>query len=87
MTPAPIAQRRFGRHQDQVSILGLGGYHLGSVKTVTEAVRIVHAAISAGTPSSTTLEYHTARAGRMGSAFDRRREIFLMTKVFPPARC
>ena len=43
-----IARRSFGRHPDKVSIVGLGGYHLGKARTVTEAVRIVHAAIDAG---------------------------------------
>ena len=31
-----------------VSIVGLGGYHLGKPKTIAETVRIVHAAIDAG---------------------------------------
>jgi predicted aldo/keto reductase-like oxidoreductase len=44
----PISRRPFGRHPDQVSILGLGGYHLGKAKTSAEAVRIVHEAIGAG---------------------------------------
>jgi hypothetical protein len=42
-----IARRPFGRHPDEVSIVGLGGYHLGEARTVVEAVRIVHAAIGA----------------------------------------
>jgi hypothetical protein len=50
----PIERRPFGRHRDLVSIIGLGGYHLGKAKTVGEAVRIVHAAIDAGVNSSTT---------------------------------
>ena len=44
----PIPYRQFGRHSDQVSIIGIGGFHLGQVKTVTESVRIVHEAIDAG---------------------------------------
>lgn len=43
-----IPRRSFGRHPDQVSILGLGGYHLGKTPSVTEAVRIVHMALDAG---------------------------------------
>ena len=31
----PIPYRQFGRHSDQVSIIGIGGFHLGQVKTVT----------------------------------------------------
>jgi len=43
-----IDRRPFGRHPDRVSVIGLGGYHLGKPKTVAEAVRIVHEAIDAG---------------------------------------
>jgi predicted aldo/keto reductase-like oxidoreductase len=84
VTPAVVPQRRFGRYLDQVSILGLGGYHLGSVKTVTEAVRIVHEAIAAGiTFLDNAWEYHDGESERrMGKAIhDRRAGVFLMTKV------
>ena len=44
-----IGRRSFGRHSDKVSILGLGGYHIGKVRTTgAAAVRLVHAAIEAG---------------------------------------
>ena len=79
-----IAQRRFGRHPDKVSIMGLGGYHLGSVKTVTESVRIVHEAIAGGiTFLDNAWEYHEGESERrMGKAIhDRRADVFLMTKV------
>jgi len=81
---ASISRRPFGRHPDQVSIMGLGGYHLGQVKTVTEAVRIVHAAIDAGiTFLDNAWEYHDGESERrMGRAIrDRRDQVFLMTKV------
>jgi len=81
---APIARRPFGRHSDTVSILGLGGYHLGKVTTVTEAVRIVHEAIDAGiTFLDNAWEYHDGKSEvRMGKAIkDRRDRVFLMTKV------
>jgi len=80
----PIARRPFGRHADTVSILGLGGYHLGSAKTVTEAVRIVHEAIDAGIDFlDNAWEYHEGESERrMGRAIaDRRDSVFLMTKV------
>src|SRR5436189_4412226 len=80
----PIARRPFGRHTDTVSILGVGGYHLGSVKTVTEAVRIVHEAIDAGINFlDNAWEYHEGESEqRMGRAIaDRRDSVFLMTKV------
>ena len=67
-----------------VSIIGLGGYHLGLVKTVREAVRIVHAALDAGINFlDNAWEYHEGESERrMGRAIrDRRQSVFLMTKV------
>lgn len=80
----PIPRRAFGRHPDRVSIIGLGGYHLGKAKTVTEAVRIVHQAIDAGVNfMDNAWEYHEGESERrMGRAIaDRRESVFLMTKV------
>jgi predicted aldo/keto reductase-like oxidoreductase len=80
----PIARRPFGRHGDPVSILGLGGYHLGKAKTVGEAVRIVHDAIDAGVNFlDNAWEYHNGESERrMGRAIAGRRDsVFLMTKV------
>jgi predicted aldo/keto reductase-like oxidoreductase len=79
-----ITRRPFGRHPDQVSIIGLGGYHLGKVKTVAEAVKIIHAAIDAGINFlDNAWEYHDGESERrMGRAIrDRRDQVFLMTKV------
>jgi aryl-alcohol dehydrogenase-like predicted oxidoreductase len=80
----PIDRRRFGQHHDMVSLIGLGGYHLGTAKSVAEAVRIVHEAIDAGvTFLDNAWEYHDGESEkRMGKATaDRRDAIFLMTKV------
>ena len=80
----PIARRPFGRHPDLVSIIGLGGYHLGKAKTIAEAVRIVHEAIDAGINFlDNAWEYHEGESERrMGRAIaDRRDSVFLMTKV------
>jgi uncharacterized protein len=80
----PVPTRPFGRHADPVSILGLGGYHLGKPKTSAEAVRIVHEAIDAGvTFLDNAWEYHEGESERrMGRAIaDRRAAVFLMTKV------
>src|SRR4029450_12758378 len=80
----PIARRPFGRHQDLVSIIGLGGYHLGKPKTMTESVLIIHAAIDAGINFlDNAWEYHDGESEkRMGRAIqDRREAVFLMTKV------
>jgi aryl-alcohol dehydrogenase-like predicted oxidoreductase len=81
---APIPRRTFGRSLDLVSIIGLGGYHLGLVKTATEAVRIMHEAIDAGVNFlDNAWEYHDGESERrMGRAIaDRRDAVFLMTKV------
>ena len=80
----PVPRRAFGRHPDPVSIIGLGGYHLGKAKTKAEAVRIVHEAIDAGINFlDNAWEYHEGESEeRMGRAIeDRRESVFLMTKV------
>jgi aryl-alcohol dehydrogenase-like predicted oxidoreductase len=81
---APIPRRPFGRHHDQVSIIGIGGFHLGKVATVAEAVRIVHEAVDAGVNFlDNAWEYDDGESERrMGRAIaDRRGSVFLMTKV------
>jgi aryl-alcohol dehydrogenase-like predicted oxidoreductase len=83
-TGTAIPTRPFGRSGESVSILGLGGYHLGKARTMSEAVRIVHEAIDAGvTFLDNAWEYHDGESERrMGRAIaDRRGEVFLMTKV------
>ena len=83
-TREPIPRRPFGRHPDQVSIIGLGGYHLGKVKTIAESIRIVHEAIDNGINFlDNAWEYHEGESEvRMGRAIaDRRDSVFLMTKV------
>lgn len=79
-----VLHRPFGRHHDTVSILGLGGYHLGSIGTEREAIQVVRAAIDGGiTFMDNAWEYHEgASETRMGKALRGRRErVFLMTKV------
>jgi aryl-alcohol dehydrogenase-like predicted oxidoreductase len=80
-----IPLRPFGRHTDvMVSALGLGGYHLATIKSVRESTRLVHAAIDAGiTFMDNAWEYNEHESEvRMGRAIaDRRDRVFLMTKV------
>jgi aryl-alcohol dehydrogenase-like predicted oxidoreductase len=79
-----VPRRRFGRHSEEVSALGLGGYHLGKVGTERDAMRLVHAAIEGGvTFLDNAWEYHGGKSEiRMGKAIkDRRDRVFLMTKV------
>jgi aryl-alcohol dehydrogenase-like predicted oxidoreductase len=80
----PVPRRPFGRHPDAVSILGLGGFHLGKTKTAAEAIRIVHEAVDAGINFlDNAWEYHDGESEeRVGRAIgDRRDSVFLMTKV------
>ncbi|HYT74201.1 MAG TPA: aldo/keto reductase [Vicinamibacterales bacterium] len=80
-----VPLRPFGRHTDQsVSALALGGYHLGSMKSARESMRLVHAAIDGGiTFMDNAWEYQEHESEiRMGRAIaDRRERVFLMTKV------
>ncbi len=79
-----IPLRKLGRTGVEVSALGFGGYHLGTIKSVREAVRLQHEAIDAGiTFMDNAWEYHDGRSEElMGKAIhDRRERVFLMTKV------
>lgn len=83
-TAYEIPTRPFGRHPDRVSIIGLGGFHLGLPSTDTAAVRLAHAAIDAGiTFLDNAWDYNEGISEkRMGKAIkDRRDRVFLMTKV------
>jgi uncharacterized protein len=79
-----IPRRPLGRTGVHVSAIAFGGYHLGTVKSEREAVRLVHAAIDAGiTFMDNAWEYHDGRSEKlMGKAIaDRRDDVFLMTKL------
>lgn len=79
-----VPTRPFGRYAETVSAMALGGYHLGTVGSLRDAVRIVHAAIDGGmTFMDNAWEYHDGESEtRMGRAIkDRRDQVFLMTKV------
>jgi aryl-alcohol dehydrogenase-like predicted oxidoreductase len=84
MTTKPVPIRPLGATGEDVSALGLGGYHLGTISNEREAVRLVHAAIDAGvTFMDNAWEYHDGRSEvLMGKAIgDRRDRVFLTTKV------
>jgi aryl-alcohol dehydrogenase-like predicted oxidoreductase len=83
-SPAEIPTRRFGRTNDRVSCLGLGGWHLGVPDTDAAAVRLAHAAFDAGvTFLDNAWDYNDGLSeSRMGKAIaGRRDQVFLMTKV------
>src|SRR6202167_3648279 len=79
-----IPLRKFGKHDVQVSALGLGGHHLGDAEDEQTAMRIVHEAVDNGiTFFDNCWEYHRGKSEDwMGKALKGRRDkIFLMTKV------
>jgi uncharacterized protein len=82
---APISRRPLGKTGASVSIMGLGGYHLGSVSDPQQAVSIVHEAIDSGINFfDNAWEYHDGKSEEtMGRALRGgwRDKIFLMTKV------
>jgi aryl-alcohol dehydrogenase-like predicted oxidoreductase len=84
MADSAIPQRRFGRDPDLVSIIGLGGYHLGTTRTQKEAIAVVRTAIDAGvTFMDNAWDYNDGVSEeRMGQALKGYRDrVFLMTKV------
>jgi aryl-alcohol dehydrogenase-like predicted oxidoreductase len=82
--PDQIPRRPLGRTGEQVSIIGLGGYHLGTMLSVETAVRLVQEAVDAGvTFFDNAWEYNDHRSEEwMGLGLQGRRDkVFLMTKV------
>jgi len=81
---AGLPTRVLGRTGQRVSMLCLGGWHIGSVKDDQEAVRIMHAAIDEGmTFFDNAWDYHNGHSEEvMGKALagGKRAKVFLMTK-------
>src|SRR5436853_5636567 len=79
-----LPTRPLGRTGERVSIICLGGWHIGSVKDDNEAVRIMHAAIDEGlTFFDNAWDYHDGHSEEdVGKALagGRRDKVFLMTK-------
>ena len=79
-----IPRRPLGNTGAQVSIIGLGGYHLGTVQSRDLAVRLVQEAVDAGvTFFDNAWEYNDHRSEEwMGLGLQGRRDkVFLMSKV------
>ena len=84
-SPNGLPTRRLGRTDEQVSILCLGGWHIGAVEDKNEAIRIMDAAIDEGmTFFDNAWEYHDGGSeeimGRALSSPGKRERVFLMTK-------
>jgi aryl-alcohol dehydrogenase-like predicted oxidoreductase len=79
-----IPKRPLGRSGMQVSILGVGGFHIGSAQSLEEATSIVQQALDAGINFfDNAWEYHDGKSEEwLGTALgSRRKEAILMTKV------
>jgi len=79
-----VPRRVFGRTGEQVSILGVGGFHLGSAKDQQTVNTIVGKAIDAGVNFfDNAWEYHEGESEeRLGIALQGKRDkVILMTKV------
>ncbi len=77
--------RWLGRSGEEVSIIGLGGHHIGRQKEEKESIGIIRAAIDAGvTFMDNCWDYHDGGSEvRMGKALrdGYRKKVFLMTKI------
>ena len=80
-----IPTRALGRTGVQVSMVGLGGYHIGKVKDEAESIRIVRSAVDRGiTFMDNCWDYHDGDSElRMGKALrdGYRDKVFLMSKI------
>jgi aryl-alcohol dehydrogenase-like predicted oxidoreductase len=80
----PVPRRPLGKTGLSVSVLALGGWHLGAARDDREATRIVAEAIDAGINfCDNAWEYHDGKSEeRLGKAIAGKRDaIVLMTKV------
>jgi len=77
--------RTLGRTQEQVSALGLGGFHIGKQSDEQESIRIIRSAIDRGiTFMDNSWDYNNGESEiRMGKALrdGYREKVFLMSKI------
>lgn len=81
----PIPRRKLGRTGEQVSIIGLGGYHIGVQKEAHESIRIIRTALDEGINFlDNCWDYNEGQSEiRMGFALrdGYRDKAFLMSKI------
>lgn len=79
-----VPMRNFGKTGEKVSMLGLGGHHIGQIEDDQESIRLIREAIDAGvTFLDNAWEYHDGRSEELvGRALQDgyRERVFLMTK-------
>ncbi len=82
---ADIPRRTLGRTGEKVSIVGLGGYHIGMQSDEQESIRIIRAALDGGINFlDNCWDYNNGQSEiRMGKALrdGYRQKAFLMTKI------
>ena len=93
MPPLPHTQRRgempyraLGKTGEMVSLIGLGGFHIGKQSEEAASIRLIHAAIDGGINfMDNCWDYHDGlselRMGKALSTGGRRDKVFLMTKI------
>lgn len=77
--------RTLGRTKEKVSVLGLGGHHIGRLKDEQESIRLIRSAIDRGINfMDNSWDYHNGGSEiRMGKALQGgyREKVFLMSKI------
>jgi len=77
--------RTLGRTGERVSVIGLGGFHIGKIKEEQESIKLIRSAIDRGINfMDNSWDYHNGRSERwMGNALKggSRQKVFLMTKL------
>lgn len=77
--------RKLGNTGEEVSIIGIGGFHIGQQKNADESIRIIRTGIDRGiTFLDNSWDYHDGESERrMGRALKDgyRDKVFLMTKI------
>jgi predicted aldo/keto reductase-like oxidoreductase len=84
-TKSEVPRRTLGRTGEKVSMVGLGGYHIGSQKDEQESIRIIRTALDNGINFlDNCWDYNGGESEvRMGKALrdGYRQRVFLMTKI------
>src|SRR5688572_9972805 len=77
--------RTFGRTEEKISAVGLGGYHIGKLPTEQDSIRLIRTAIDRGmTFMDNCWDYHDGKSEEwMGRALQDgyRKKVFLMSKI------
>ena len=80
-----IPYRTLGKTGEMVSLIGVGGFHIGKQSEEAASIRLIHAAIDGGINfMDNCWDYHDGLSElRMGKALSggRRDKVFLMTKI------